>query len=181
MDLGRRKRTNREDDRHSGHCESKPRTADSKAALAVEVKPRRVRLGDDEARMVNALSQGRVMDDMSVVRKKIGHGVDVAEVYSPPRIVTVAEAAGLRGGFSLDLTVPYMGERWDFDKRSCREKALELLRNDKPYLLIGSPPCTAWSNLQNLNACRPGGQAKVDAAKQRARVHLLFCIRLYRE
>ena len=59
---------------------------------------------------------------MAVVRKKMGGGVDVAEVYSPPRIVTVAEAAGLRGGFSLDLTTPYMGERWDFTKKSCREK-----------------------------------------------------------
>ena len=64
---------------------------------------------------------------MSVVRRKMGNGVDVAEVYSPTRIVTVAEAAGLRGGFSLDLTVPYMGERWDFSKKSCRDKALEFV------------------------------------------------------
>ena len=35
VDLRWRKRTNREDDRHSGHCESKPRTSESKAALAV--------------------------------------------------------------------------------------------------------------------------------------------------
>ena len=106
---------------------------------------------------------------------------NIAEVYSPPRVVTVAEAAGLRGGFSLDLTVPYQGEYWDFTKKSCRDRALDLLRKDRPYLLIGSPPCTAWSNLQNLNACRPGGAAKVEAGKRRARVHLLFCARLYRE
>ena len=136
---------------------------------------------DGESKVIAAMSQGRLRDDMSVVRRKLGIGVDVAEVYSPPRIVTVAEAAGLRGGFSLDLTVPYEGERWDFAKKSCRDKALDLVRRDKPYLLIGSPPCTAWSNLQNLNACRPGGRAKVDAAKQRARIHLVFCVRLYRE
>ena len=30
--------------------------------------------------------------------------VDVAEIYSPPRVVPVAKKAGLIGGSSLDLT-----------------------------------------------------------------------------
>ena len=138
--------------------------------------------GDDEAKVTKAMKEVRVQDDMKVIRSRLGCSNDVSEVYSPPRVVTVAAAAGLRAGFSLDLTVPKPeGGVWDFSRRSCRDAALKLTREQRPYLLIGSPPCTAWSNLQNLNACRPGGRARVGAAKQRARVHLLFCCRLYRE
>ena len=99
-------KSDRAGDRHSGHCESKPRTAEPKAALAAETMAltrgkdkvkKIVKFGDDESRVIGALAQGRLQDDMAVIRKKIGSGVDVAEVYSPPRIVTVAEAAGLRG------------------------------------------------------------------------------------
>ena len=67
------------------------------------------------------LSQGRSHEEMAVVRNKLNCKFDVAEVYSLPRVVTAAEAAGLRGGFSLDLTVPYQGEYWDFTKKSCRD------------------------------------------------------------
>ena len=70
------------------------------------------------------MSKGRLQDDMCVVRKNIGSGVDVAEVYFPPRIVTVAEAVGLRGGFSLDLTVPYMDERWGFSNEVMQGQGL---------------------------------------------------------
>ena len=40
MGVSRRKQTDRAGDRHSGHCESKPRTSDAKAAPAVEPVPR---------------------------------------------------------------------------------------------------------------------------------------------
>ena len=106
----------------------------------------------------------------------------MAEVYSPPRIVTVAEAAGLRGGFSLDLTTPYMGERWDFTKKSCREKAMELVRQDKPYLLIGSPPCTKFSILQNLvrgKGLTHEQRDKFERDLAQAVKHVNFCVKLY--
>ena len=72
-------------------------------------------------------SEGRLRD-MANVREKLGCKADVAEVYSPPRIVTVAQAAGLRGGFSLDLTAPSPdGHTWDFSVHSNRVKARQLL------------------------------------------------------
>ena len=119
---------------------------------------------------------------MQVIRNKLGCRNDVSEVYSPPRIVTVAEAAGLRGGFSLDFTAPSPdGSVWDFTKLEMRKRALDLFRSQRPYLLIGSPPCTAFSNLQNFNRCRPGGDAKVDEWQRIGRVHLAFCCTLYRK
>ena len=116
-----------------------------------------------------------------MVRKRFGCKSDFSEVYSPPRIVTVAEAGGLRGGFSLDLTAKGPdGQILDFTKWSCRRRALELIRHQRPYLLIGSPPCTAFSNLQNLNRCRPGGNEKVDEEQRKATIHMNFVCTLQR-
>ena len=49
----------------------------------------------------------------------------VAEVYSPPRLVRVAEALGLGSGFSLDLTTADAdGTPWDFTQEKARCRAL---------------------------------------------------------
>ena len=71
---------------------------------------------------------------------------DIAEVFSPPRIV---QEAGLRNyggralqpGWSLDLTMkdPESGKVWDFSKEEMRSRARKLVRESKPFLVIGSP------------------------------------------
>ena len=72
--------------------------------------------------------------------------VDVSEVYSPPRVTMMAKEFGLRPGDALDLTTG-----WDFDLASDRGRAVELLQTNPPKLLIGSPICTMFSNLQRVN------------------------------
>ena len=68
---------------------------------------------------------------------------DMAEMYSPPRIALEATRMGMRGGFSLDFTTPEPdGYVWDFDLHECRKRALRLVRETCPYMLIGSPECT---------------------------------------
>ena len=92
------------------------------------------------------------LSSMEVIRQALGCRADLSEVYSPPRIVAEAKRMGMRGGFSLDFTVPGPdGYVWDFDKAECRSRALKLVRKVKPYMLIGSPECTPFSTLQNLN------------------------------
>ena len=114
-------------------------------------------------------------------------GADIAEIYSPPRIVqeaTMERYGGmtLKPGWSLDLTRndPTTGEPWDFSKSACRERAMALVKRSKPYMLIGSPPCTAFSILQNINKNRRPAEviAKEIAA---GRQHLQFTMRLYEE
>ena len=39
----------------------------------------------------------------------------------------------------------------DFAKRSHRKEAMKNIVKDEPYFVIGSPPCTIWSILQNGN------------------------------
>ena len=73
-------------------------------------------------------------------------GVDITEVYSPERVNEVARRWGLRPGSSMDLTNGY-----DFTKASDRKRAWDKIKEEDPFLLVGSPPCTLFSILQELN------------------------------
>ena len=83
---------------------------------------------------------------------------DVSELYSPPRIV---QEAGLRSyggrklkpGWSLVVTVddPEIGQPWDLSSGKIRSKVSELIKHDKPYMIICSPMCTAFAQIQNIN------------------------------
>eukprot|EP00972_Heterocapsa_arctica_P080212 11823288-Heterocapsa_arctica.AAC.1 len=64
---------------------------------------------------------------------------------------------GMRAGWALDFrTVDEQGRRWDFSVPERRREALRLLRSSKPRVLIGSPMCTAFSQIQALNREKMG-------------------------
>ena len=91
----------------------------------------------------------------------------------------MARTLGMRGGVSLDLTVPASdGYILDFSRKQCRDKALEIVNDKKPLFLMLSPECTPYSNIQNLNMRTPAGKAKVEEARRRGDVHLVFCTKL---
>ena len=80
----------------------------------------------------------------------------ISEIYSPPRFT--AELRRCRNqqvlpGFALDLTVLDSddGQAWDFSRKSKRDKAFRMVLREKPYLLIGSLTCTAFSTWQAFN------------------------------
>ena len=50
---------------------------------------------------LSALSDGQKALDVEVLRVKCGFGDLVSEVYSPLRVVSMAESMGLRGGFFI--------------------------------------------------------------------------------
>ena len=79
----------------------------------------------------------------------------VSEVYSAPRVTEAARKfprIGILPGTALDLTTcDEHGQPWDFGVPAMRRRAEELLDREKPVLLIGSPSCTPFSNIQNLN------------------------------
>ena len=86
----------------------------------------------------------------------------VAEIFSPPRVTSYLSKYPneyLVPGFALDLTCmdPHDNMPWDFDRKDKRERALAMVRRDKPLFLVGSPACTAWCTWQRLNNLeRPG-------------------------
>ena len=57
----------------------------------------------------------------------------------------------LVGGSTFDLRRDANGVAWDFTKAADRERARRQIRREKPFLVVGSPPCTEFSSVQNLN------------------------------
>ena len=106
----------------------------------------------------------------------------VSEVYSAPRVTEAARRHARLGcipGVALDLTsMDDEGNPWNFDIEAMRVKAEKLLNAQRPELLIGSPMCTPFSNLQNLNNAKrdPEVVAREQAAGRR---HLAWCCHLY--
>ena len=89
--------------------------------------------------------------------------VDVAEAYSPPRMAAMAAELGFNPGFSLDLTTTNdAGEPWDLSDKKMQDAATKLQDDQKPWLLVVSPPCTWFSTLMNLNI------AKMDEGREDA-------------
>ena len=82
-------------------------------------------------------------------------------------------------GWSLDLTVKdENGQPYDFSKHECREKARRLIRKTKPLLLVGSPMCTWFSALQNLNKTHTNKE-DWKKAYNNAVDHIKFVFELY--
>ena len=86
----------------------------------------------------------QVSENMNTVKRFMGNTA-IAEVYSPPRVTAEGKAMGVKCGFAFDVTVPDKdGYVWDFTKRSCRRRAWMRLKEECAYMLVGSPPCTAF-------------------------------------
>ena len=61
--------------------------------------------------------------------------MDLCEVFSPPRVGKEATKFGMKAGDAMDLTTG-----WDFNIPEHRRKAEEYVDQEKPLVLIGSPP-----------------------------------------
>ena len=100
----------------------------------------------------------------------------VSEIYSAPRVTDAARRHarfGILPGIALDLTGTDEddGLPWDFNDHRKREKAERLLDEQRPILLICSPMCTAFCNIQNLNRAKRD-PAVVSRELAQARRHL---------
>ena len=117
---------------------------------------------------------------MEMTRSYLQSQYDLAEIYSPPRLVKEANNMGMRGGFSLDFTAPDSdGYIWDFSKHECRPTALRKIRECRPYMTVGSPERTSFSIIQNMNMRTPEGKEKVERARGVGTKHLEFSCKIY--
>ena len=108
----------------------------------------------------------------------------VSEMYSPPRVTAEIKRAKhphLVAGFAYDLTTvdPDDGMPWDFSIESKREKARRKCEEQRPYMLIGSPMCTAFCTWMALNEALRKDHAIVRAAREKAIEHINFIVSLY--
>ena len=104
----------------------------------------------------------------------------VAEAYSPPRLCPRARAFGLLPGYSIDLSTEKPGGGcWDLSREEDREAAKELQQRVKPWVLVGSPPCDPFSQLQRLNDARRMPEQRQEV-RQRGLLHLRCAVAMYR-
>ena len=79
----------------------------------------------------------------------------------------------------MDLTTG-----WDFDKGEDRRRAVQTILTEKPNLLVGSPECTLFSMLQELNLAihtnDPTWIAHFELRLEKAKRHIRFCCKLYK-
>ena len=109
----------------------------------------------------------------------------VVELYSPPRVTSALQAApsrypGLRAGSTFDLHEDEHGEKYDFLKSEDRQRCRERLRAERPWLVVGSPPCTWWSALMALNRAKMS-RAEVERRDVEAKTLLYFACEVYRQ
>ena len=73
---------------------------------------------------------------------------------------------------------------WGFTMEDHNRKAWTRIREESPYLLIGSPPCTYFSLLQELNKAahkdKPDWLENHEVEKAKAVKHIEFCCPLCR-
>jgi hypothetical protein len=104
----------------------------------------------------------------------------LAEIYSLPRVVKEANGMGMRGGFSIDFTAPNPDDYiWDLSKHEFHQRAFAKIRECRPYMIVGSPECTLFSTIQNLNMRMPEGEEKVERAREEGTTQLEFCCNIY--
>lgn len=100
-------------------------------------------------------------------------GSDVAEVYNPARFTSRCNSFGLRPGFVVDMTVgsTSKGEPWDLTRPEHQAEFKRLLVREKPFVLMGAPPCNAFSPLQNLNKAKRSDEENA-AIEEEGKTHL---------
>ena len=114
------------------------------------------------------------------------HGPDIVEVFSQPRVCQEMDkrlfgGQALKPGWSLDLTNkdPATGRAWDLSRPEVQSRVRKLVRDTEPYCVIGSPPCTAFSPLQELGRAKRDKRVmarELEAGKK----HVRFCLELYK-
>jgi hypothetical protein len=164
-------------------------------------------IGDIASRRIWSLSTGKMLDECDIddvpdkiLERKLPEpddirvelvlkgaldlyqrrGADVCEIFSQPRVCQEARHSGLQPGWSLDLTTkdPANGKAWDLSDPKVQSRVKRLVNDTRPYCIIGSPPCTAFSPLQEI------GRAKRDPKVMqmeldKGKAHIRFCLEIY--
>lgn len=104
----------------------------------------------------------------------LGHlrAADMCAVFSPPRVSTGSTKFGIEIGYAMDITTG-----WGFTKEADRKRASDYVDKEKPLVLIGCPPCVAFSQVQALV---PDIDGKTRQLAEGTR-HMEFVSKLYKQ
>lgn len=106
--------------------------------------------------------------------------MDVADVYSPPRVAAMARRIGHRAGWSLDRTICDIdGHEWDFNSMEVRNCVARKFLRGKPFVLIGSLMRSPFGVMNNTGYSRMD-PVLVKQHMDYGRSHFRFCAKLYK-
>jgi hypothetical protein len=120
---------------------------------------------DDESDMLELLQAGMpsdvAKDFINIYELLLIQGASrgiarakVAELFSPPRVTEEIRRIPnltIEGGQTYDLVADKNGRSWDFLKVADRKAVRKEIEEQKPFFVIGSPPCTPFSSLRFFN------------------------------
>jgi len=121
---------------------------------------------------INMIGDGIVID-VDVEDSVIDKRHDFMEFYSPPRIVPECTAIGLRSQFSFDVTCGH-----DFLTYQSRATGFRCINEFKPLMIMLSPPCTMFSQMQNLWNVKKMEENQYQARMKEARCHIDYSMQL---
>ena len=73
---------------------------------------------------------------------------------------------------------PAINSPCDLSKKDVQNRASEMVTVGKPFMLVGSPPCTPFSKMQELNVPKRDPNF-VEAELVVGRAHMNFCFEMY--
>ncbi len=94
----------------------------------------------------------------------------VSAIFNDDKFNKEAKTYCISPGFAMDIRTGF-----DFDLEETREEARAKLRKEKPSLLIGSPICGPWSQMNNINK----DSENMRAHMKRAVKHLRFTLEMF--
>jgi hypothetical protein len=106
----------------------------------------------------------------------------VAELYSPPRVTTqIAKLPELHlaPGQTFDFRADRNGRSWNFLLAADRAEARRFIQEEKPYIVIGSPPCTSFCSFNRRPNYRRMDPDRVRLLVHDGNVLLKFAIEIY--
>ena len=101
--------------------------------------------------------------------------VDFVELYNPGNFT--ANRGELIAGTVIDCKV---NPQFDLTSSQVRQEAATLIEKEDPLFLIGAPPCTVFSSMQNINQKHNIGEAW-EIKYQQGLSHLEYAVQLYWE
>lgn len=118
-----------------------------------ETLPAERKMTDDEKKFIDQELEGTWVRgnpndrlDILFITSANDVQIDVAEVFSVPRICKMAQKLGLSSGGSYDILTG-----WDLSSEVQRKELRAKLTQMKPRFVMISPPCGPYSQLQGLN------------------------------
>ena len=136
-----------------------------------------VELDDGRQQLYSCVANGKLYRESEIeILAAVLKGTDITEVYSPERVTRLCRKYGLTPGDSFDLRNGY-----DLSDERTQALVISRIKKSQPSMVIGSPPCTTFSQLQQLNLHVHGDswKAKFEKEKQKAVKHIVFCLKLF--